>query len=1612
MQVKAYFISLQLATMNKKDLNDPKSTLRSYYTLAHAMTPRKNSPTHGRSAESGDETDRSVDNDIMESFIMDEINANTESCSLNSSRENLLDSDAGKDSKPNSKPNSRPSSARRASYKGSELPIDERIKVLEEGLKEADMEREVVLSCLGKEYLERITMQNYLQEICSKSGYNYQEIVSNIVTQSGAKDILENIMESRAKALLKTQDNMPDQPMKPQQSTMNRSIKDNHFENNGSEDVLDGKDTDKVFENINKQHVKELLKKFTQAETEKVNNAIKRSHDNLESSHTHNTKHETKLNKAPLGESAEKKNIAGYGCRGDRGENKEGILSFDQSTSTSSKHPWEPYKMSSYGIDKSSEGQNNEIHIERTVLREKPKGDSMTLQLNDKQAKLIMPEKTGNNMMENENPSILRSIELKGLESSEKSIDSIDEGIFMLKNFLQGLQDRNKLNKSVIDKLQSAHGTVECDSSNYSNTSERPRRKLSLNETGLDKTQSDLKPQRRRSYAEGMNMNKRVASDRKAAVVSRLFKPTVASRNKSKEKVPRRDFDSDTESGRQSKEGRPIPLKRSASDVRHGPKRHLYNSYTSAEEDSSVDGEDRDALDLSALQYFYQPKPEISDREYAQLMSILSMLHDQKLKWDSESLKLKENLDEERKLRSDLHHDNGVLRKSLEAANHAIKEINSKVQELKLTIVPLRDENSKLRDQNQGLKAKLDLLRKDKALLMEELQELKQRKQRYEEKFRILGELYDNDKIILAVDNNSNKTANDIEIPKGGLSELLDINIEVSDQEKAAVNRRMGRNRDNSKRHSFHGFEKIDELAGNAEELLAEKEKLEQENETLKVELKEIREKFNREVSTDADKEADIMNRRRGWRMQREESKHRIIREILKTESSQVYGRPYASCTNLTLEDEREELLKDVANAENTKRCDMRNNITDETDAGPKIQLPDARGGASFQIKIERKGKTAGNVSWREESEKIQKRLQNCKFEKPVVKEDIVAKEEAVDYAANRLTNGDEKLYQNDTSAYKMKDKSVYNLGNFSYQTNTPKSYFETDSENWKYQKNSISHNHQSRSSEQNNKETNNARQQKQAEDIIEPIKKENDSFASPQWPIIRDKIQAIYKQPIEILEQSLYERNTQGKRDNDIREQNSTKKYEPTANHDVYLYNQPDDDTVFKHYEPIFGRSKINKASKEDTNHAMHGPQHRKQRNETTWQGTEDETRKADDNWQRKSTSKEITSYEDYRRKLRREELENAYLISHINRNSNDKDVRLQNENNQEPINAKSNHNGRVLGTNSTPDLTLVQRKGQNHYEVKTKVMKVENKVSDRRNTVTPDSSQWSQRDTSPWVPVPVYLKTKGEPSNQQTSTPKGHFRKVDGNKVSNKDQMNKSNGRKMIEETINSVESAFSSVKPATGKTASNKGSKGHSRDFVRQSPGTVMYLDEIADSDSGSSSEAPIPRRRSKSLRRARPKSDIFTDSASGNSSFGNFRRNRSLRMPKKTKDDMFSVDIYFEGESQDDSAIQLHSQSFTESSTSTIEQEIQCQHQKMHQLTKSQQSLSGRLRIQSETGTNMTRSSTKRSKSPGGFSCEMCREMSKKKNAQERYCWEKYFPIGETTIETRVIKEDYV
>lgn len=1739
--------------MKRNERSNPQSLLYSYYTLTHAITPRRNSPTLQKKAfkksdaESGDETDRSVDNEITESFFMDEINKNTESCSLNSSRENLLDGDGVKDLRPNSRPNSRPSSGRRASLKSSELPVDARIKVLEEGLKDADMEREVVLSCLGKEYLERITMQNCLQEICAKSGYNYEEVLANIEAQSGARNMIENMIQSRAKSLLVNKDENNESTMKPQVTSRDNEIMDvKGSKEIDIESVSKEKQKDIELDKETEQRLKEVVAKFSQADNEKVNTKLNEN-SGEESSHTRETNDGGISSQIPIG--AAMNSTAGP-TKGDKNNDERSANRSFVPPNQSERRTLEImsllHKRKQGDPEKNSENDKDLKIDEMSTEAQEQRRDCEAVELESKQINgelYNMPEKSDSTVL-NSQPSLLQSLDFKALGTSEKSLDSIDEGILMIKTFLSDLLQENQKstvqvtgynvtdeNKHIL--TNGAHINSQANSNDYVDTV-TPKRKHSLIETRTVKPESDFKPQRRRSYAEGMNMHQG-RTEQSKSVQSRLFKPTVASKNKVKDKVPRKEAESDTEVSKRSI-SKPARVKRSASDVQYGPQRHLYN-YTSTEDDSSADGDEVGTAhktgDPNTFHYVYQMNPELTNREYSKLMSILNMLQEQKRKWEDEAHNLQNKIDELSRVKLDLTHDNSVLRKSLEAANRAIKEINSKVQELKLTIVPLRDENSKLREQNHSMKAKLDLLRKDKAFLLQDIQELKHAKQRHEDKLQIITDLYQNGRINLASDENNNTSDAGGDFSTGELQALLNVSNEEPNNQP--VKRRLTRNRDNSKRHSFHGFERIDELAGNAEELLAEKEKVEEENEGLKKEVKELKKMLSANKESASESEAEILSRRRGWRMQREESKHRIIREILKTESKQVFGRPYSSCSDLTMEEDpdyssRIELLDSKAKSKlrrpqwklNAKKGD------DQTDGLQKAREEPAEssGGISFEINFSEKSNTSAEVSWKEESEKIAKRLSNIKFEKPAVKEtqrnlatvrpqresprevkqgndadkmtvndrenvttkmdgdsrgetfpfeivtagsersttsadrmnhnrtrserssksgserstpsrENVCKDNVLSHDASLVQHGSEEKQSviRDAREERNRSRKIPSRENASWSTaavfNQEASWeerqtFVTDTKERGHgsseapNRDSVSKN---AAAAINHKATTRERQASArctSEQGVhykmngEVPNGDDNSSPSAQWPVVREKIQAIYEQPVQMLEQSLYEKSQRNTskihRETEIvdsREETvetwhmglERDKRTQNPNQILSRRDQDDNEATRKSRErggrPKYGGSYGNEEQRRGMNRR------------DSFERESEDLDMNEYNWQRKTSAEELLSYEDYRRKIRQKELENAYSNSIL---PQDKEEGRAQRDEMIKQRTTSNHSSKHMQENKSQRTTVISNTSSE-------------RAHGMQNGVNTDEFR-DKRDNSPWVKVPVYLKDTEKRDSEngkfERKTPTGSFQRIENGYLPGEERKIYQEGPKVVEDTLTMVESAFAASKASshTSSLTKKSKSKSHRQDgnFIRRSPGTVMYLDELADSDSDSSYEIPktVPRKRSRSLRRPRPKSDMFAetsimaDQSQGFVKEAGLQRNRSLRLPRRAKDDMFAVDISFESELQDDSFISTNSKSFNSSS----QHQGPCQHHQNHYTQSSPVDAHARHRIQSDSGTDTSRSSFRRARSPGGFSCEMCREMSKKKSAQEKYCWEKYFPIGETTIETRIIKEDYV
>eukprot|EP00794_Sanderia_malayensis_P011148 gene11148-12320_t len=1726
--------------------------------------------------ESGDETDRSVEpeNEIVESFFMDEINVNSASCSLRSSRENLLDSGELKQGSGSregvrsggSRPNSRPSSAKRrtaaVSTATSELPADERIKILEEGLKEADMEREVVLSCLGKEYLERLTMQNCLQEICSKSGYSYEEIKASMDVQNGANSVLSSMIEIRKKAMgIKDKGTNVDVVRKGEESGNERSSEDkkNIINDNNNNDSVIRKDelkrnvTNTMDTIITEEKLKEVVTKIIQAEQPKLNIHTRKEDDEV--SHSTTTKRPSQLhqptavtNKADVNSIVGIDNIIGA-LETDKGSlngigQSDGVpVSADKNTAMSEND------------DKKTSGYFcvNDLEKSEQTARFGESSDKNTNGVVDSPAKnmplLFDPrQQDGSAKLEEQID--------KMMTSTSSSLDSVDEGIYMLKTFLTELSaksqrspggyvsgfDRvNTLDDYLGEQVAGYSGSLDRATSQGSSVRDgKPRRKLSLNELSSYR-KPDSKPSGQRSLAEGMVNFKSTLRESQKSDQSRLLRPTLSSQNKAKDRIGRRDAGSDSESVKTPLQGNGKTKKRgfsrSATDISDYSSRLA--SYTSTEEDSSVDGDEDARSSLKyvsdnqqrhqSFRYVYEMNQTLSDKEYAKLTGILNMLQDQKRKWEDEVRALKLENSEMKKSKLDLSRENGVLRKSLEAANHAIKEINSKVQELKLTIVPLRDENSKIREQNGSLKSKLELLRKDKTSLLQEFQELKKTKLNYENKLQLVIDLYQNGRINLAAEQNNNHSAE--AFAKGGLKALLDMNNnsdgtndgsgDGASIEAVKLRRRRDlgqsiRNLDKSKRHSFDGFDRIEELAGNAEELLAEKDKIEGENLKLKEELVEVKQKLeeSNKERMEMDEEdgvfdEDAMNQRKGWRMQREESKHRIIREILKTKSSQhMYGRPYSSCGDLTLAENPEYagrkewgqgkqgrgVRKDGGEARVEVQTSMpksrrlwggkgsemvdegkRANTMKDEDEQVVENDKESSGYISFEVPVKRNSANAKSksvVSWKKESEKIERRLATFDFGKGKKLEDGGKRGTCV---MDGGIDGSDQVVTGVKGSYSVKAKL----------------------------------------------------------DAPDDDGRQSVSRPSKQWPIVKEKIEAIFKQPVDLEfvkereDDSLGHGNAVGA--DEDKEQNGVV--------DASRYSKYEPQDMSKNEWREMARSRATRRSVQEmvARHVMQSDgddsndYHDHDYGDYDWS-----EERLESEWQRKTSDGE-NDYETYRqitkqRERAKKKSKNRMVTNEFRgRQSDDSRVELDATKisvldasfvTSDAVSVgESNLSGGSRAKPSTSDGSRL--KTQTIGVDKVEVIRNRNKTNttrkkEKETDVTQGKSGTSSRkqtdltdgrgdfdggkDGSPWIDVAGYWKVNKK-ANTVPTKPSKEARV--GAEQKGKEKKIKT---KAVEETISKVESAFSVTKAAEKKMLkkndnnvikskpSAKNSKSNSTKDVRQ---TTLYLDELSDSTTDDDSQGQkIVLRRTKSLRKPRPKSEYWSSAANDCSTSSSwqrsggdsFRRTQSLRkrLSKQSKDDMFTVvDISLETESdaiiqqspsdcssiQDDSLDQLsvenaaidgkgyeykqqqqqnyhnyqhfeqhqHSLQYQqhkqhhEEYQQQLQNSKQLQYQDFQQYEQHQQHIQHhhpgnvfgqkevlalpRQRVQSETGTsNTTRSSSlaKRAKTPGGFSCEMCREMNKRKTAQEKYCWEKYFPIGETTVDVNAngYLEDYV
>ena len=129
--------------------------------------------------------------------------------------------------------------------------------------------------------------------------------------------------------------------------------------------------------------------------------------------------------------------------------------------------------------------------------------------------------------------------------------------------------------------------------------------------------------------------------------------------------------------------------------------------------------------DTKTFKYIYTINAQISYKEYNKLLNIINMLQEQKRKWELEVDGSKDKLEKIGREKMQLAHNNHILRQSLEAANRAIKEIKGKVQELKQTLVPLREENMKLKEELDKKSDKVASANSEKMKVLNELHEFK-----------------------------------------------------------------------------------------------------------------------------------------------------------------------------------------------------------------------------------------------------------------------------------------------------------------------------------------------------------------------------------------------------------------------------------------------------------------------------------------------------------------------------------------------------------------------------------------------------------------------------------------------------------------------------------------------------------------------------------------------------------------------------------------------------------------------------------------------------------------------------------------------------------------------
>lgn len=136
----------------------------------------------------------------------------------------------------------------------------------------------------------------------------------------------------------------------------------------------------------------------------------------------------------------------------------------------------------------------------------------------------------------------------------------------------------------------------------------------------------------------------------------------------------------------------------------------------------------------SKVAYSYTIDAELSYQEYNKLMHIIVNTLKEKRRWEEFIKEAEEKMNITNKERLELMDNNKVLRESLEAANKAIKDISGKVQKLKESLGPLRDENNYLKQVSIDQKGDIDQLIQEKKLLEKASNDLAEASKNFDER--------------------------------------------------------------------------------------------------------------------------------------------------------------------------------------------------------------------------------------------------------------------------------------------------------------------------------------------------------------------------------------------------------------------------------------------------------------------------------------------------------------------------------------------------------------------------------------------------------------------------------------------------------------------------------------------------------------------------------------------------------------------------------------------------------------------------------------------------------------------------------------------------------------